>query len=139
MSTEENEEVLRQVIEEGFNRGNYDALDALYAPDLKEHQFGMSNELDGIKRHIQWLRTAYPDFHMTIEDVVADGDKVWMRLSARGTNTGPLYGPPTGKTMAVDVFEVCRLENGRIVEHWGVSDRYAQMLQLGLLPLSGKG
>jgi predicted ester cyclase len=68
---------------------------------------------------------------LTIEDVVADGDRVWARLRATGTNTGPFIGPPTGKQMSVDVIDICRLSNGRIVEHWGVADRLATMQQIG--------
>ena len=134
MSSIENQEVLRQVIEQGFNRGNYDALDTLYAPDYQEHQFGISQTLEGLKRDIQYLRNAFPDLHLTIEDMVAVGDKVWMRMTAHGTNLGPLVGPPTAKPITITVFDVCRFENGKIVEHWGVPDRFAQMAQLGLLP-----
>lgn len=137
MSSAHNQEVFRQVIEEGFNKGNYDALDALIAADCQEHQFGLSPTLEGFKRDIQYLRTAFPDLHLTIEDMVADGDKVWVRMTARGTNQGPLVGPPTGKSMTITVIDICRFENGKIVEHWGVPDRFAQMAQLGLLPQSG--
>src|SRR5690349_8741611 len=119
MSSEHNKEVLRRVIEEGFNKGNYDALDALFAPDYREHQFGLSKNLEGFKRDIQYLRTAFPDLHLTIDDSVADGDKVWILMTARGTNHGPFMGPPTGKPMTITVMDVCRFENGKIVEHWG--------------------
>ncbi len=135
MSSIQNHEVLRQVIEEGFNKGNYEALNPLFAPDYQEHQFGLKQTLDGLKKDIQYLRTAFPDLHLTIEDLVADGDKVWIRMTAHGTNRGPLLGPPTGKTMTITVMDVCRFENHKIVEHWGVPDRFAQLAQLGLLPL----
>ncbi len=134
MSTEQNQAVLRSVIEEGFNKGNYAALDALFAPNYQEHQFGLQRTLEGFKRDIQHLRTAFPDLHMTIEDMAAQGDKVWIRMTAHGTNLGPLAGPPTGKSMTVVCMDVCRFEDGKIVEHWGVPDRFAQMAQLGLLP-----
>jgi predicted ester cyclase len=134
MSAQQNQEVLQRVIEEGFNKGNYQALDSLFAPDYREHQFGLKQTLAGLKEDIQWLRTAFPDLHLTIEDMVADGDKVWIRMKASGTNLGPLAGPPTGKPMTIDVMDVCRFENGKIVEHWGIPDRFAQMAQLGLLP-----
>jgi predicted ester cyclase len=128
-----NQDVLRRVIEEGFNNGHYDALDSLFAPDYQEHQFGLSTSLDGFKRDIAYLRAAFPDFHLTIEDMVEDGDQVWIRMTARGTNHGPLMGPPTHKSMEITVFDTCRFENGRIVEHWGVPDRFAQLMQLGLI------
>jgi predicted ester cyclase len=109
----------------------------LFAPDYREHQFGVHKTLDGFKQDIQYLRTAFPDLHLTIDDMVADGDKVWIRMTARGTNQGPLVGPPTGKAMSITVMDECRFENGKIVEHWGVPDRFAQMAQLGLLPQPG--
>ncbi len=134
MSVEQNQEVMRQVIEEGFNKGNYDALDSLYAPNALEHQFGMKPTLQGLKEDIQILRTAFPDFRLTIEDMIADDDKVWIRMTARGTNRGPFMGAPTNKPMKIAVFDICRFEDGKIVEHWGVPDRFAVMAQLGLLP-----
>ncbi|MBN2471996.1 MAG: ester cyclase [Anaerolineae bacterium] len=138
MSAQQNQEALRRVIEEGFNKGNVAALDSIFAPDYQEHQFGLQKTLEGFKQDIQYLRTAFPDLHLTIDDMAADGDKVWIRMTARGTNRGPLMGPPTGKAIAITVMDMCRFENGRIVEHWGVPDRFAQMTQLGLLPQPGE-
>lgn len=132
--SEKNLEVFRAVIEEGFNKGNYGALDALFALNYQEHQFGLKATLEGFKSDIQRLRTAFPDFKLTIEETVAGGDKLWVRMTARGTNQGPFFGPPTGKSITVTVFDVCRFEGGRIIEHWGVPDRFALMAQLGLLP-----
>src|SRR5689334_15484777 len=108
MSSEDNQEVLRRVIEEGFNKGNYAALDSLFAPDYQEHQFGLRASLEGFQRDIQTLRAAFADLHLTIEDMVADGDKVWIRMTTRGTNTVPFLGPPTGDPMAITVIEICR-------------------------------
>jgi len=72
---------------------------------------------------------------LTIEDIVVDGDKLWARMTCRGTHQGPLMGlPPTGKPFTITVIDVCRFEEGKVVEHWGVPDRFAQMHQLGLLP-----
>lgn len=136
MSTIQNQEVLRQVIEEGFGKGNVEALDLLFAPNYKEHQFGMKTTLEGLKEDIHALRAAFPDLHYTIEDSVADGDTVWMRMTAHGTNLGPFMGPPTNKAINITVMDVCRFENGKIVEHWGVPDRFAVLAQLGLLPKS---
>lgn len=134
MSAEQNQEVLRRVIDEGFNKGNYDALDALFAPDFQEHQFGLKPGVGGLKQDIQFLRAAFPDLHLTIEDMISNGDTVWIRMTSSGTNHGSFMGPPTGKPMSITVMDVCRFENGRIVEHWGVPDRFAVMAQLGLLP-----
>jgi predicted ester cyclase len=134
MSANQNQEVFRRVIEEGFNRGNYDALDPLFSPDYVEHQFGLKTNLEGFKKDIQSLRSGFSDFRLTIEEMVSEGNKVWVRMTARGTHDGPFFGPPTGKPMTITVFDICRFENGRIVEHWGVPDRFAMLAQLGLLP-----
>ena len=70
----------------------------------------------------------------TIEDLVVDGSNVWLRMVATGTNSGPFMGhAPTGRPMRIDVFDVIRVEDGLMVEHWGVPDRLGAMLQLGLL------
>lgn len=135
MITSQNSDVFRQVIDEGFNKGNFDAWDVLFAPDYQEHQFGLSKTLEGVKGDVKSLRAAFPDLHLTIDDMAADGDKLWVRMTARGTNLGPMFGPPTGRPMAITVYDSCRFEDGKIVEHWGVPDRFAQMAQLGLLPI----
>jgi predicted ester cyclase len=83
---------------------------------------------------IQSLRAAFPDLSLTIEDMVADGNKVWARSIARGTNSVGFMGPPNGKSFMIAIFDVCRFEDGMIVEHWGSPDRFAQLAQLGLLP-----
>jgi steroid delta-isomerase-like uncharacterized protein len=131
---ERNKETFRSIIEEGFNKGNYAALDPLFAADYQEHQFGLKMTLEGFKGDIQYLRTAFPDFHLTIDDMIAENDMVWARMTARGTNHGPFLGAPTGKPFSAAVMDVCRFKDGKLVEHWGVPDRFATIVQLGLLP-----
>ncbi len=94
----------------------------------------MKTTLEGLKEDIRYLRTGFPDFHLTIENSIADADTVWILMTARGTNHGHFMGPPTGKPITITVMDVCRFENGKIVEHWGVPDRFAVLAQLGLLP-----
>ena len=135
MSIEQNKEVFRRVIEEGFSNGNLDALDECFPPTFTEHQFDLPPTLVGLKGSIRYLRETFAPFSLTIEDMVADGDKVWARLTGRGTDSKGVMGhPPTGRSFAITVIDVCRFENGKIVEHWGVPDRFHQMAQLGLLP-----
>lgn len=132
---EANKEVLRRVIEEGFNKGNLDALDALFAPNFQEHQHGMvPPNLQGVKGAISYLRSVFPDLTLTLEDSIAQGEMVWMRFTARGTQRGPLMGrPPSGKTFAITVIDIARIVDGKMVEHWGVADRFHQMEQLGVI------
>lgn len=134
MSSEQHQEMFRIVIEEALNKGNFDALDALFAPDYTEHQFGLKPTLAGMKEDFAFLRRAFPDLHMTIEDIIADEDTVWGRMTATGTNLGPFIGPPTGKRIEITVIDILRFANGRVVDHWGSPDRFAAMAQLGLLP-----
>jgi predicted ester cyclase len=134
MSVEQNQASLQQVIAEAFNKGNYSVLQAHFNPDFVEHQFGLHATIEGMQGDIQFLRNAFPDFHLTIEDMVAQGDQVWVRMTARGTNRGGFMGPPNGKSFEIAVFDVVRFEDGKIVEHWGSPDRFAMLAQLGLLP-----
>ena len=134
MSSEQNMQAFRMVIEEALNRGNYDVLDDVFAPGYQEHQFGIKPTVEGMKADFAFLRTAFPDLHLTIEDMAASGDTVWGRMVGRGTNLGPFMGPPTGRTIEITIVDVLRFENGRAVEHWGAPDRFAAMAQLGLLP-----
>lgn len=134
---QKNEATFRKVIEEGFNKGNLAALDDLFHPDgIKEHQFGMPPTVEGVKDAIRGLRSAFPDFKMSIEDVVFDNEKkLWIRMRARGTHGGQFLGfPPTNRTFEIGVIDICRFENGKIAEHWGIPDRFHLMYQLGLIP-----
>ena len=131
------ERIFRRLIEEGFNGGDLRVADAVTAPDLAEHQdFGPDHApgAQGVRAVITSLRRAFPDFHLEIQDLVVAGDSAWARMVATGTHDGPFMGhPPTGRRMRIDVFDVIRVEDGRMVEHWGVPDRLGVLRQLGLL------
>lgn len=135
MTAEHNKAVFRRVVEEGFSKGNLDALDLCFPPTFTEHQFDLPNTLDGLKSSIQYLRDTFAPFTLTIEDIVADGDKVWARLTGRGVDSKGVLGRlPTGKMFEITVFDLARFENGKMVEHWGVPDRFHQLVQLGMIP-----
>ena len=130
------EELARRLIEEGFNQGDLSVADDLISPSMVEHQyFGPDHApgAEGVKAVISSLRRAFSDFHLAIDDLAVDGDTVWLRMTGTGTNDGSFMGhPPTGRPMRTDVFDALRVENGRIVEHWGVPDRLGTLFQLGL-------
>jgi predicted ester cyclase len=130
------EALVRRLIEEGFNQGNLDVADELISPAMIEHQnFGPNHApgADGVKAVIASLRRAFSDFHLAIDDITVDDDTVWLRMTGTGTNDGSFMGnPPTGRTMRTDVFDSLRVEDDRIVEHWGVPDRLGALFQLGL-------
>ncbi len=131
------ESVARRLIEEAFNKGNLAVVDELTSPALSEHQnFGPDHApgAAGVRAVVESLRRAFSDFRLTIEDLTTAGDAVWLRMVATGTNDGSFMGnAPTGRPIRIDVFDVIRVEDGRMVEHWGVPDRLGAILQLGLL------
>jgi predicted ester cyclase len=131
------EVLVRRLIEKGFNGGDLDVADDLISPDLVEHQdFGPDHPAgaEGVRAVIASLRRAFPDFRLAIEDVAVCDGTVWLRMTGTGTNDGSFMGhPPTGLPMRISVFDALRVEDGRIVEHWGVPDRLGALLQLGLV------
>ena len=130
------ETVVRRLIEESFNEGDLDVCEELTAPDLVEHQnFGPNHAAGaaGVKAVVTSLRRAFSDFHLEIEHLTVDGELVWLHLTGSGTNDGPFMGnAPTARPMRIDVFDLIRVKNGRMIEHWGVPDRLAALFQLGL-------
>jgi predicted ester cyclase len=133
MTALSNEAIYRRIIEEGFNQGKLEVADELVAPAALEHQRGGAGDgPEGVKRTIKILRSAFSDFTITIDEVVAVGDKVWARQRGGGTNDGSFAGrQPTGRKAFTDVIDICRFEDGRMVEHWGVPDQLGMMIQLG--------
>lgn len=125
----------KRLVEEGFGAGDVRVVDELLSDDFVEHQYGIQPpSREGVKGAIAFLHGLAPDFSMTVEALTNDGDLVWGRMTGRGTHTGPGLGEPSGRPFEVTVMDVCRFHKGRIVEHWGVPDRFAQMHQLGLIP-----
>lgn len=134
-------EVMRRMFDEGFATGNDAVVDELCSPDLVEHQFGLAGAgpeaIDHVKAAIRDVHGAVPDMCFTIEDAVVDGDLVWVRVRGRGTNTGTFFGPPSDQAVDILVFDQARIVDGRIVEHWGVPDRFALLAQTGVLARVG--
>lgn len=124
----------RRLIDEGFSGGDTAVVDQVCAADLVEHQDGFDPpDRDAVKKAIAFLHTLAPDIRVTVEDIATEGDRVWARLRGRGTHSGGLMGGPTGRPFDITVMDLCRFRDGKIVEHWGVADRFAQFQQLGLL------
>jgi predicted ester cyclase len=130
--------VVERILREGFAAGNDDVVDELFSPDIVEHQFGLAGSgaeaISKMKRAMLDVHRAMPDLAFTIEDWAERGDVVWVRAEGTGTNTGPFMGPATGKPVRFTVIDIARVVDGRIVEHWGVPDRFAIMMRLGRLP-----
>jgi predicted ester cyclase len=135
------EVVVRRLIDEGFSQGRLEVCDELIAADIAEHQeFGPNHVAgpEGVKAVIASLRRAFSDFELRIDDLVVAGDTVWIRNTATGTNDGSFMGhPPSGRPVRITVFDVLRVVDGRVVEHWGVPDRLGALHQTGAVPPPG--
>ena len=128
------EQISRAVIERGFNSGDLAALEGVVAPDMIEHQDGATSGIDGLRALITELRTGFPDLHLAIQDTATSGDTAWFRIRSTGTNDGPLWGrPPTNRAIDITVIDIMRVEDGLMVEHWGVADRLAVLKQIGAI------
>jgi len=136
MSTEENKAIVGRFVEEVQNRHDIGALEKLFSPDYVDHS-GISTlppTLDGTKQFFTLLFTAFPDIRVTINDQVAEGDKVVTRKTFQGTHQDEFMGiPPTEKTISVDVIDIFRITGGKILEHWAVADMLGLMQQLGVI------
>jgi steroid delta-isomerase-like uncharacterized protein len=136
MSTETNKGLARRVFEEVLNRRHLDLLDELAASDYIEHNPlpGQRTGVDGIRDRYTMLFNAF-ESQFTVEDVIAEGDKVVLRWSQAGTHVGPIFGiPATHRSYRTSGIEIWRVENGRLAEHWDVVDVFGQFQQLGLFP-----
>jgi steroid delta-isomerase-like uncharacterized protein len=116
---------------------NPDTLDEVYAPDVVWHNpEGDIQGLEEAKQFVAMFETAFPDISATVEDVIAEGDKVVSRVTIRGTHQGEVeeFGPPTGRRVEVQGLSLHRIEDGKIVEEWNSWDNLSLMQQLGLAP-----
>jgi len=132
---EQNKAIFRAIPEKVVNTGNLDAADQYFAQDFVDHTTpaGLPNGLAGFKAYITRLRSAFPDLHFTVEDVVAEGETVVVRATARGTMTGDfLEMKATGKTATWTEIHIGRLADGKVVEHWATIDQLGMLQQLGL-------
>ena len=135
MSTEENRMLVHRFFEELWNQENLAVADELLASGHVHHfSDGDITGPDGVKQLVSWLRTAFPDIHTSIDDVVAEADKVVVRFTIRGTHQGEGMGfPPTGKRVVYTGIDIFRITDGRIVERWGEVDSLGLRQQLGTL------
>ena len=137
MSTEENKALSQRFIYEVLNKKNLQAIDDLIAPDAIDHAAppGVPPGSEGVKQFLAMVLTAFPDYKETIEDMIAEGDKVVTRSTWQGTHRGAFMGiPPTGKQVKVTSIDISRVANGKFVEHWGLQDVPRLMEQLGVMP-----
>ena len=139
MSTETNKTLIRRWVEEGWNKGNLAVVDEVYAPNVVQHDPGSPfpvTSAETLKMYVGMYKSAFPDLTFTIEDLVAEGDKVLWRFNSHGTHTGALGPiPPTGKAGDVTGMVLFRCADSKIAEVWVNIDALGLFQQLGLVPV----
>ncbi|NOZ72830.1 MAG: ester cyclase [Chloroflexi bacterium] len=137
MSTQANKALVRRLIEEAWNQGNLGVIDELVSPDYVLHIDAPGPPgREGYKRDVLMHRTAFPDLRFTIEDMVAEGDKVALRATLYGTHKGEYIGiAPTGQAITLTAISIRRIEKGQIAEEWVELDMLGLLQQLGVAPL----
>ena len=138
--TEHNKALIRRGFEEGISKGNLKVFEDIIAPNYVNHNMpAPAPGVEGFKQVIGMFRTAFPDMQVTVEDEVAERDRVATRGVMRGTHKGEFMGvPATGKQVAVQYIDIWRLENGKAVENWVQMDMLGMMQQLGVIPPPGQ-
>jgi len=141
MGTQENKASASRFLEEVINRGNVSVVDELSGANFVDHQAppGVPPTNEGIKTFITMFRAAFPDLHYTLEDSIAEGDRVVQRTTAHGTMKGDFMGmPASGKSATWSEIHITRYENGKAVEHWAVVDQLGMLAQLGFAQAPGQ-
>jgi len=132
------EEVLHGIYE-AINTGNLALLEKYVAPDYVEHTDGFQG-VEPFAQQIAAFRAGFPDLHVSIDDVLTDGDRFASRTTVTGTHTGDLMGmPATGKRISVEAVDIGRIENGHAKERWGGLNMYSLLSQLGVIPAPQAG
>jgi len=135
MHEHDNKRVVRRFVEEYQSAGDERSFAELLDPEVVDRSRppGIAEGAEGVRQQFDAFRAAFPDFRATIHDQIAEGDKVVTRKVFHGTHHGELMGvPPTGRPVEIEVIDIVRVENGRIVEHWNVVDRLGLLQQLGV-------
>ncbi len=140
MSTEDNKALELRIFEEVWNKGNLAVVDELSDENVVNHNppGPLLQGSEAFKQFVLMYRSAFPDTHITIEDQIAEGEKVVTRWTARGTHKGELMGiPPTGKQVTVTGISISHIVGSKVVESWTNFDVLGMMQQLGVVPSMG--
>ena len=137
MSAEQNKSIVRRWVEEGWNKQNAALIDQLFTENFYQHEAGPETVTNraALKQFVAGFLAAFPDLHFTIDDLLAEGDKVTWRFTAHGTHTGPFMGAPaTGNTADVPGIIIFRFEGSQMAEAWLSLDTLGLLQKVGILP-----
>jgi predicted ester cyclase len=133
MTLEDHKMIVRRFFEEAWNQQNLNVVDEIFAPTVIFN--GQSVTREALKQALAGRRVAFPDIQVTVDDQVAEGEKVSTRRTWQATHRGPYRGvAPTGKQVRWTQISIVRFSQGRIVEDWAVADEFSILQQLGALP-----
>ncbi len=140
MSLEENKAIVRKFVEIAFSKQNWGRLDDLVAPNYVDPDYPQLGGREGLKQMMNMAFKALPDWHETIEDISAEGDKVWVLLACSGTHTGEFMGmAPTGKKVTIMAVDIYRIANGKLAEYWNVTDKLGLYKPQGVIEYTETG
>jgi steroid delta-isomerase-like uncharacterized protein len=133
MGTQENKVLVRRFIDEVFVKGNPDAVDKLVTSDFTPHSWGnMPPGVEPLKQAIARVRAGLTDVSFKIDDMIAEEDRVAVRVTAHGRHTGAFMGmPATGKEYTISETHIFHVRDGKVAEHWRDADMLGMMRQLG--------
>jgi steroid delta-isomerase-like uncharacterized protein len=135
MPIEDNKNLVREFIERVFERGDMAAVDELVAEDFRPHTYPGTTDRDGLKRAMKRVNQGITDARFTIDDMIAEGDRVAVRLTSGATQVGEFMGmAASGKRYEIEEIHIFRVTDGRISEHWHQFDQLGMMRQLGAMP-----
>jgi predicted ester cyclase len=132
--------IVRRFYAEVIGTGDLSRVEAFIDPAYVDHNSEEAGRgLSVVRAHVEALRRTFPDFHLQVDDIIGEGDKVVTRVSGHGTHGGEWMGiHPTGTIVRVKGINIDRIANGRIVEHWGEADTVGMLCQMGVDPFAGR-
>ncbi len=135
---EENKAVVQRYVDEIQNAHSLDGIDSIFAEDFVDHMASSGGlflgGMEGLKRGYATFLNACPDLHVTVEDMIAEGDKVVAYKTLSGTHSGSHLGiPATGKRVQYQIISIYRIKNGKIAEYWGLQDEISLHRQLDVI------
>jgi predicted ester cyclase len=140
MTNDELKTKVRMLFENGFNQGDYSLVEELIHSNYVDHSTmpAPAPGIEGFKKRIVSLRKTFPDVNFRVDDIFVDGNKVALRWTVRGTDTGGFRdGPPSGKEVLVTGINIEYIFDGKIIDHWSSPDNLGMLQQLGVIPRLG--